>query len=360
MPLIQQHDLESALQLTDQLKQRLFGEAIIQNECPSLWSSILHIESQMKLLAGLHEFAMNRGFSVYEEGYFGSLPQEIKLHIFSFLIAESVGRCGRVCREWRRLTEEELLWQSLVGRDFPSAFRCKPVHKTWKWLYQSHYVAFAPKQTPGSFISKPGGDRYYGDWKGDQKHGYGIFIWSDQKKEYHGEWKCDKREGYGRYMYKDGTHYEGQWKEDKRNGTGTYSWPDGRQYCGQWKDHRKNGRGAHIWPDGSRYVGQWKDGSRDGEGMFHWEDGRCYKGNWSKGKMKGRGTFYWADGDRYVGEWDVGRRFGKGVFITKDGQSFEQDWSEEGKFDRTNKGCRKRRLQPEDDDDLGFKRQKLE
>ena len=78
-------------------------------------------------------------------GYFGILPMEIKLHIFSFLDVASVGRIASVCKEWNKLTkEDEQLWQHLVLRDFPSSYELKPDHRTWKWLYESFHVPKAP------------------------------------------------------------------------------------------------------------------------------------------------------------------------------------------------------------------------
>jgi hypothetical protein len=104
------------------------------------------------------------------------------------------------------------------------------------------------------------GDLYAGNWKEDQRHGEGIYIWAD------------------------GTKYEGQWKEGKREGFGSVVWPDGRRFApppvlsftysastwlshtflachryeGEYKDGKMSGKGTFCWPDGSVYVGEYK------------------------------------------------------------------------------------------------------
>lgn len=43
--------------------------------------------------------------------YFSRLPNEMILHIFSFLDADQLLACGQVCRRWRRLSYDWRLWQ---------------------------------------------------------------------------------------------------------------------------------------------------------------------------------------------------------------------------------------------------------
>jgi len=39
-----------------------------------------------------------------------SLPDELLLHLFSFLGIKELGRCGKVCHHWKILSEDDFLW----------------------------------------------------------------------------------------------------------------------------------------------------------------------------------------------------------------------------------------------------------
>ena len=80
-------------------------------------------------------------------------------------------------------------------------------------------------------------------------HGYGKYVWSDQKK------------------------YEGQYVDDKKHGYGIYQWPDGRLYKGFWKDGKQHGLAEYQTVNQSAF-GQQKDvQSRFGL----WQNGRRVK-----------------------------------------------------------------------------------
>lgn len=55
---------------------------------------------------------------------------------------------------------------------------------------------------------------------------------------YFGEYKDNQKSGYGIMYYIDGSRYEGEWAEDKKNGTGTEYNPDGsKKHYGTWVDN---------------------------------------------------------------------------------------------------------------------------
>lgn len=50
-----------------------------------------------------------------------SLPQEIQVHILSFLEEpKDIGACARVSKEWNAFTQEEVIYSNLFNRHFPS------------------------------------------------------------------------------------------------------------------------------------------------------------------------------------------------------------------------------------------------
>ena len=53
-----------------------------------------------------------------------------------------------------------------------------------------------------------------GQWKGEQRHGFGIQIWPDGAK-YEGQWRNNKAHGKGRFYHVEGDVYDGDWVEDK-------------------------------------------------------------------------------------------------------------------------------------------------
>ncbi len=77
---------------------------------------------------------------------------------------------------------------------------------------------------------------------------------------YNGEWEGNKRHGYGIWIRPDGTRYEGEWENDKPNGRGILTNADGSTYSGDWKDGKRHGRGTVVYPDGTKRSGIWRAG----------------------------------------------------------------------------------------------------
>jgi hypothetical protein len=49
------------------------------------------------------------------------------------------------------------------------------------------------------------GDQYSGNWRRDQKHGHGKYVWADGDV-YEGQWEKDMRAGEGICTYSNGRH----------------------------------------------------------------------------------------------------------------------------------------------------------
>jgi len=67
-------------------------------------------------------------------------------------------------------------------------------------------------------FNEENGDIYEGEWKDDQKNGYGIYIHANGDV-YEGEWRDGKRHGYGTYKRHghDGFAMECEWYNGKPN-----------------------------------------------------------------------------------------------------------------------------------------------
>ena len=62
--------------------------------------------------------------------------------------------------------------------------------------------------------------------------------------------------------YPDGSSYYGQFKGDVRHGFGTYTHKGGDEYKGAWLNGKYNGHGIYTYANGDIYVGEWKNDSR--------------------------------------------------------------------------------------------------
>lgn len=58
---------------------------------------------------------------------------------------------------------------------------------------------------------------YTGEWKGDKKHGKGIFVWENGNK-FEGTWKDDLRNGPGKIIFPTGQYITGTWLNDQIDG----------------------------------------------------------------------------------------------------------------------------------------------
>ena len=82
--------------------------------------------------------------------------------------------------------------------------------------------------------------------------------------EYKGEYKDGKRHGYGKYI----------WKDEKFKGT---------KYIGNWQQNQMHGKGTMFFGNGDRYVGDFKFDKYDGEGIYFYNNGRKQEGIWKDG-----------------------------------------------------------------------------
>ncbi|MCB9187138.1 MAG: hypothetical protein H6601_10425 [Flavobacteriales bacterium] len=82
---------------------------------------------------------------------------------------------------------------------------------------------------------------YTGEWKGEMKHGHGVFRW-ENGMSYEGEWVNNKRNGQGKFTWPNRQVFDGTWVEDRRNGPGTLTMPDSSYMEGVWTNDILNGK----------------------------------------------------------------------------------------------------------------------
>lgn len=139
----------------------------------------------------------------------------------------------------------------------------------------------------GTFIFKDG-DRYEGEWKNNQFHGYGVFTYSSQNPNYlkfEGSWeKGEKREGV--FYYKNGDRYEGPFINGLANGKGKYYHANGEVYEGDFIKGLPYGYGKEYYSNGSlKYEGGFKEGLFNGEGTYYYVSGNQYHGLFKNGDI---------------------------------------------------------------------------
>ena len=113
----------------------------------------------------------------------------------------------------------------------------------------------------------PNGNTYVGEFKNDERNGEGTHrvyeVVEGIKtlvKEYIGNWENDKKSGKGTMNWpQDGNTYEGDWKDNNRHGYGIMK-ENVTIYEGNWKNDRKKGRGAFTYPaTNMTYISEWND-----------------------------------------------------------------------------------------------------
>ena len=95
---------------------------------------------------------------------------------------------------------------------------------------------------------------------GNCDNGFGVWEFSNGDV-YKGEFKNLKMEGIGVYNFKETGHvYRGQWKNDQRHGFGHTTLLDGAYYYGEYKDGKRNGMGTYVFENGFGDVAYYIDG----------------------------------------------------------------------------------------------------
>ena len=113
-------------------------------------------------------------------------------------------------------------------------------------------------------VTWPSGEKYVGEWKDGDFHGQGTYTWPDGGLVI-GEWKNHKINGQATEIFGENTEwagdrYVGEFRDDQFHGQGNYIWQDGEQYVGEWKDGDFHGQGTYTFLDGATNEGIFENG----------------------------------------------------------------------------------------------------
>ena len=206
----------------------------------------------------------------------------------------------------------------------PVTFFFSELNDSWEGKNLSNFIEQFRDQRIRTKIFN-NGDKYYGEFLNDEKHGQGTLTYANGEK-YIGEWENDRRTGYGTYFYDNGDKYDGEWKDDKMTGKGTYFYVSGSKYEGEVLNNKWHGHGIYTWANGDIYKGNWKNNRRTGYGTYFFANGDKYNGEFLNGDKHGQGIYTWANGNKYRGEWQYEKRVGEGTFIYANGKTKRQYW----------------------------------
>lgn len=102
----------------------------------------------------------------------------------------------------------EQLGYSATGRNLYPAIK----------RYPNKFKVIKHIKNPDTYLLKFSADLgYTGEWKNDQRSGYGTFVW-ESGLSFAGTWSNNVRNGNGILYYSDGKQLEGIWVNDKMHG----------------------------------------------------------------------------------------------------------------------------------------------
>lgn len=144
-------------------------------------------------------------------------------------------------------------------------------------------------------LKYPSGQIYEGYWEKGKKHGHGVLKYASGNY-FEGQFLNDKQNGQGTmHWLTTNEKYTGEWKDGQPHGFGIHIWLDAKgnkqlrnRYVGQWAYGKRNGQGEFYYANGSKYKGEWVNDLKEGHGTMIFEDGSVYTGPFEKDRMVNR------------------------------------------------------------------------
>lgn len=157
-----------------------------------------------------------------------------------------------------------------------------------------------------------GDNIYFGEYKDEKPHGSGKMIYTNGiLKCYTGRWNDGVYDGYGTLEYNDGLRYEGNFKAGQRHGKGIYYYSNNYYYKGSWENGFINGIGELIRNGRVIFKGEWSHYEKHGLGTEYYETGDYEEAIYDKGKKNGLATYYFKNGTYEKGVYIDNKREGK-------------------------------------------------
>ena len=177
---------------------------------------------------------------------------------------------GEILKAQKKIKKEQIASLQCKGNDYKKWNKCKGSYKTsagykYDGIFKNGLII------KGISIY-PGGEKYVGDFRNQEPHGYGTFRWANDD-QYLGEWLDGKIHGNGTKIWKDGRKYVGNFKNDKLHGEGTLLYPDGKKYVGEFINGKRHGKGTFTYSDGTAFIGKFVNGEQQGMGQCVSVDG---------------------------------------------------------------------------------------
>lgn len=187
------------------------------------------------------------------------------------------------------------------------------------------------KRTPYTFKS---GAVYDGEWKSQQRHGFGVQKWPDGAT-YVGQWEECCANGRGHFKFPTGDEYFGEFKEGFMHGRGVYRSRLLSNYEGEWFEDQHHGLGVQIFPTDcsqegamAKYSGYVANGVRSGFGVMGWPDGAEFQGQWEYDCAHGYGIGFDSDKNVFRGFMQYAAHHGLGVMESADGRVYSGQFAD--------------------------------
>lgn len=137
-------------------------------------------------------------------------------------------------------------------------------------------------------VTESGKYLYYGDLdEAGNRHGKGRTVTPDGFTAYEGDYKNNQKDGFGVGYYKSGNiNYVGSWVQNNRSGAGVgYRLSDGTMHAGKWLENKPDGYGARFDKNGNLLdICNYDNGIRNGKSIAIDEEGNIVISYWQSGE----------------------------------------------------------------------------
>ena len=183
-----------------------------------------------------------------------------------------------ICRVLTKISDPNLLQKNFMLANVLEKFS----------KFEDLHISFTKIIPVTKLIKYPNGDSYEGQMRNEEKHGKGVYYYSEAEiyiLKYDGYYEHDKK-SKGFCYFKNGAKYDGEFKEEIFEGKGSFYRDNQLQYSGDWMAGKKHGRGIYYYINDNtgrlKYEGEFKNDRSEGKGTFFDISGR-FEGEYIEG-----------------------------------------------------------------------------